>query len=207
MVMRVVSDRAPTWSPRFFDTMIAERIYSEALQFAWAVKTDPDHQMRKAVDDFLVEFAGDLQNDPQTQQRAERVKQRVLEHPEVGRLLASAWSTAKDLLLAAAEDPSSELRSRVREGLQSLGGRLGDDPELRSKVDGWLEGVAAYLVTHYRAELTTLITDTVRRWDTAETSRKIELQVGRDLQFIRVNGTIVGGIAGVLIYTVSHLLL
>lgn len=207
MVMRVVSDRAPTWSPRFFDTMIAERIYSEALQFAWAVKTDPDHQMRKAVDDFLVEFAGDLQNDPQTQQRAERVKQRVLEHPEVGRLLGSAWSTAKDLLLAAAEDPSSELRSRVREGLQSLGSRLGDDPELRSKVDGWLEGVAAYLVTHYRAELTTLITDTVRRWDTAETSRKIELQVGRDLQFIRVNGTIVGGIAGILIYTVSHLLL
>lgn len=206
MLMRVVSDRAPTWSPRFFDTMIAERIYSEALSFAWAVKTDPDHQMRKAVDHFLVEFADDLQNDPVTQQRAERVKQRVLENTEVSKLLAAAWGTAKELLLAAAEDPSSELRSRVRQGLCSLGARLGDEPELRSKVDGWLEGSVAYLVTHYRAELTALITDTVQRWDTAETSRKIELQVGRDLQFIRVNGTVVGGIAGVVIYTLSHLL-
>jgi uncharacterized membrane-anchored protein YjiN (DUF445 family) len=207
MFMRVVSDRAPSWSPRFFDTMIAERIYSEVLQFAWAVKTDPNHEMRKAVDEFLVEFAHDLQNDPATQERAEGVKKRVLENPEVGRLLSSAWTTAKELLLAAAEDPSSELRSRVREGLRSLGHRLGDEPELRSKVDGWLESVAAHLVTHYRAELTTLITDTVRRWDTAETSRKIELQVGRDLQFIRINGTVVGGIAGLAIYALSHFLL
>lgn len=207
MLMRVVSDRAPSWSPRFFDTMVAERIYTEALSFAWAVKTDPNHQMRKAVDDFLVEFAEDLQHDPSTQERAEEVKRRVLENQEVGRLLSSAWATAKDLLLTAAEDPSSELRSRVREGLRTLGRRLGAEPELRSKVDGWLEGVAAHLVTHYRAELTTLITDTVRRWDTAETSRKIELQVGRDLQFIRINGTVVGGLAGLAIYTASHLLL
>lgn len=207
MFMRVVSDRAPSWSPRFFDSMVAERIYTEALSFAWAVRTDPDHQMRKAVDDFLVEFAADLQHDPATQERAEAVKRRVLENEEVGRLLSAAWATAKDLLLTAAEDPSSELRARVREGLRSLGRRLGAEPELRSKVDGWLEGAAAHLVTHYRAELTTLITDTVRRWDTAETSRKIELQVGRDLQFIRINGTVVGGIAGLAIYTVSHLLL
>ena len=207
MLMRVVSDRAPSWSPRFFDTMIAERIYSEALQFAWAVRTDPDHQMRKAVDEFLVEFAHDLQHDPATQERAEEVKKQVLENPEVSRLLSAAWSTAKELLLAAAEDPSSELRSRVREGLRSFGHRLGDEPELRSKVDGWLEGAVAHLVTHYRAELTTLITDTVRRWDTAETSRKIELQVGRDLQFIRINGTVVGGLAGLVIYALSHVLL
>jgi uncharacterized membrane-anchored protein YjiN (DUF445 family) len=73
-------------------------------------------------------------------------------------------------------------------------------------VEGWLEGVAAYVVTHYRAEILTLITDTVERWDAEETSRKVELQVGRDLQFIRINGTVVGALAGLVIYACSQLL-
>jgi uncharacterized membrane-anchored protein YjiN (DUF445 family) len=94
----------------------------------------------------------------------------------------------------------------VREGLVSLGERLGSDAGLRGKVDGWLEGAAAYVVTHYRDEITTLITDTIERWDAEETSRKIELQVGRDLQFIRINGTVVGALAGLVIYTVAQVL-
>jgi uncharacterized membrane-anchored protein YjiN (DUF445 family) len=111
------------------------------------------------------------------------------------------------MLLDAAEDPSSELRKRVREGLLSLGRRLGADDSLREKVDSWVEGAAAYVVLNYRDEITTLITDTVQRWDAEETSRKIELQVGRDLQFIRINGTVVGALAGLLIYTVAQTIL
>jgi uncharacterized membrane-anchored protein YjiN (DUF445 family) len=110
------------------------------------------------------------------------------------------------MLLAAAEDPSSELRRRVREGLCSLGGRLISDDGMRSKVDGWVEGAAAHLVTNYSQEILTIITDTVSRWDAQETSRKIELQVGRDLQFIRINGTVVGALAGLLIYTAAQLI-
>ncbi|WP_182546526.1 DUF445 domain-containing protein [Halosaccharopolyspora lacisalsi] len=204
-VMRVVSQRAPSWSPRFFDSLVADRIYAEVLSFAWAVKTDPEHQMRKAVDRFLVDFAEDLQHDPHTIARAERIKQQVLEHPEVRNLVASAWATAKKMLLDAAEDPSSELRLRAGEGLRSLGRRLTEDPELRAKVDGWLEGAAVYVVSHYRDEITTLITDTVERWDAEETSRKIETHVGRDLQFIRINGTVVGSLAGLVIHTLSLL--
>ncbi|WP_344686022.1 DUF445 domain-containing protein [Saccharopolyspora taberi] len=206
-VLRVVSQRAPSWSPKFFDAMVADKIYAEVLSFAWAVKTDPEHQMRKAVDRFLVEFADDLQHDPKTMAKAEQIKQQVLDHPEVQNLVSSAWGTAKKMLLDAAEDPSSELRIRVREGLASLGRRLTEEPELRAKVDGWLEGAAVYVVSNYRAEITTLITDTVERWDAEETSRKIELQVGRDLQFIRINGTVVGALAGLAIHTVSQLLL
>jgi uncharacterized membrane-anchored protein YjiN (DUF445 family) len=206
-VMRVVSQRAPSWSPKFFDALIADKIYAEVLSFAWAVKTDQEHQMRKAVDRFLVEFADDLQHDPKTIAKAEQIKQQVLEHPEVQNLVSTAWETAKKMLLDAAEDPSSELRVRVRDGLRSLGSRLAEEHELRSKVDGWLEGAAVYVVTNYRAEITTLITDTVERWDAEETSRKIELQVGRDLQFIRINGTVVGALAGLVIYTVSQFLL
>jgi uncharacterized membrane-anchored protein YjiN (DUF445 family) len=205
-VMRVVSERAPTWSPRFVDSLLADKVYTELLNFAWAVKTDVNHPMRQAVDTFLIEFAGDLQHDPVTMQRAEQVKQQIIEHPDVQHLIDSAWGTAKKMLLDAAQDPSSELRKRIRDGLISFGNRLVVDDAMRQKVEGWLEGAAAYVVTNYRSEITTLITDTVERWDAEETSRKIELQVGRDLQFIRINGTVVGALAGVVIYAVAQVL-
>ncbi|WP_033428448.1 DUF445 domain-containing protein [Saccharothrix syringae] len=204
-VMSVVTQRAPTWSPKFVDSLLGDKVYTELLNFAWAVKTDVNHPMRLAVDQFLIEFAEDLRTDPATMQRADQVKQQVVGHPDVQRLIGSAWGTAKKMLLDAAEDPSSELRRRVREGLLSFGRRLVGDESMRAKVDGWVEGAAAYVVTHYRDEITTLITDTVERWDAEETSRKIELQVGRDLQFIRINGTVVGALAGLLIYTVGQL--
>lgn len=204
-VMLVVTDRAPTWSPKFVDSMLADKVYAELVDFAWAVKTDVNHPMRQAIDQFLIEFSGDLQTDPATMERAELVKSQMINHPDVRNVIGSAWGTAKKMLLDAAEDPSSELRVRIRDGLASFGERLVEDEELRAKVDGWLEGAAAYVVNNYRAEITTLITDTVERWDAEETSRKIELQVGRDLQFIRINGTVVGALAGVLIYTVAQL--
>nr|WP_026360441.1 DUF445 domain-containing protein [Amycolatopsis nigrescens] len=205
-MLRVVSDRAPSWSPKFVDEMLADKVYGEVLSFAWAVKTDVNHPMRLALDKFLVEFAGDLQHDPDTMARAEQVKMQVLEHGEVQKLIGSAWATAKEMLLTAAEDPSSELRKRVREGLRGLGERLISDDTLRSKVDNWVEGASAYVVRNYAGEITTIITDTVERWDAEETSRKIELQVGRDLQFIRINGTVVGALAGLVIYAAAQLL-
>ncbi|TCO65166.1 DUF445 domain-containing protein [Actinocrispum wychmicini] len=201
----IVSERAPSWSPKFVDSIVADRIYGEVLSFAWLVKTDPDHPMRQALDRFLITFAADMQHDPAMMDRAERVKKQVLEHREVQNVIGSAWANVKRLLLDAAEDPSSELRRRVREGLLSLGRRLTHEDALRNKVDGWVQGAAAYIVVNYRDEITTLITETIDRWDAEETSRKIELQVGRDLQFIRINGTVVGALAGLAIYTIAHL--
>ncbi|GAA1869649.1 DUF445 domain-containing protein [Pseudonocardia ailaonensis] len=205
MVLRVVHDRAPMWTPRFVDDMMATKLYNEVQAYAWAVKTDPDHQLRHAVDRFLSEFARDLQSDPKTIARAEQVKQQVLDHPDVQKFIGQAWSVVKGMILDAAADPSSELRRRVRDGLMSLGERLATDADLRRRIDGWLADAAGYVVRHYRHEITTLITDTVAKWDAEETSRKIELQVGRDLQFIRINGTVVGALAGLVIYTVSQL--
>jgi uncharacterized membrane-anchored protein YjiN (DUF445 family) len=204
-VLRIVQDRAPSWSPRFIDGLVADRVYTEAQNFSWAVKTDPEHPLRKAIDTFLVEFAADLQNDPETIERIERIKQQIVSHPDVQHFIGQAWATVKRLILDAAEDPSSALRVRVRDGLVAFATRLGRDAELRAKIDGWLGDAAGYVVRHYRGEITTLITDTVARWDAQETSRKVELQVGRDLQFIRINGTVVGALAGLVIYTVGQL--
>ncbi|UVS82371.1 putative membrane protein [Actinokineospora sp. UTMC 2448] len=205
-IVTVVSGRSPTWSPKFVDALVADKVYNEALSFAWNVKTDVNHPMRLALDRFLGEFAHDLQHDPKVMGKAEALKQQVVDHPEVQKLIGSIWATAKRLLLDAAGDPSSELRTRVRAGLVTLGERLESDDALRAKADGWVEGAAAHVVLNYRDEITTLITDTVRRWDGEETARKVELQVGRDLQFIRINGTVVGALAGLAIYTVAQLI-
>ncbi|HET9258425.1 MAG TPA: DUF445 domain-containing protein [Pseudonocardiaceae bacterium] len=206
-VGRVVSQRLPGWSPRFVDGLVADRLYWEVLLFAWGVHTERDHPMRKALDTFLIEFAQDLRTNPTIIERAEAVKGQVLAHPEVQIVLGSAWGNAKKMILAAAEDPSSELRRRMRDALAAFGERLTRDAELRSKVDNWLQDIAGYVVSNYRGEITTLITDTVGRWDAEETARKVELQVGRDLQFIRINGTVVGALAGLTIHALTQLLL
>jgi uncharacterized membrane-anchored protein YjiN (DUF445 family) len=127
-----------------------------------------------------------------------------LEHAEVRTWLQSLWGEIKGALTTASDDPSSELRRRMTAGVVSFGDRLSTDPELQAKVDRWAERAVTYIVEHYRGEVANLIATTVERWDADATSRKLELQVGRDLQFIRINGTIVGGLAGLLIYTVSQ---
>ncbi|HEY9371081.1 DUF445 domain-containing protein [Streptomyces sp.] len=205
-VMDAVQGGAPGWTPRFVDRKVGERVYKELVRFVTEMRDMPGHPARGAIDRFLTDFAADLQADTDTRARVERLKSDMLARPEVQDIIASAWAAVRSMMLAAAEDDRSELRLRARASLISLGTRLTTDGRLQSKVEGWLEDAAAYVVTTYRAEITSLITDTVASWDAAQTSKKIEANIGRDLQFIRINGTVVGALAGLLIYTVSHAL-
>jgi uncharacterized membrane-anchored protein YjiN (DUF445 family) len=203
IVLRVVRDQAPTWTPAFVDTAIALRVYTELVRFVGEVRVDPDHRSRQAVDAFLTKFADDLQHNPDTIAAAEQAKQRVLEHPEFRKALTALWSSVKTVLLAAADDPDSELRQRASLGLMSLGERIVADEGLRTKLDGWIGDALTHVVTTYRDEVATVISDTVGRWDADETSRRIEIQVGRDLQYIRINGTLVGALAGLAIHAIT----
>ncbi|MFJ3765384.1 DUF445 domain-containing protein [Streptomyces sp. NPDC004288] len=203
-VMDAVQGGAPGWTPRFVDKRIGERVYKELLRFVTEMRDMPGHPARGAIDRFLTDFAADLQADTDTRARVERLKSDLLARPEVQDIIASAWSSVRSLIIAAAEDDRSQLRLRARASLISLGTRLATDARLQAKVEGWAEDAAAYVVTTYRPEITSLITDTVAGWDAHQTSRKIEANIGRDLQFIRINGTVVGALAGLLIYTVSH---
>ncbi len=205
-VMAAVAGGAPGWTPRFVDRKVGDRVYKELLRFVTEMRDMPEHPARGALDRFLTDFAGDLQSDTDTRARVERLKSEVLGRGEVQDLIASAWGSVRAMMVAAAEDEHSELRQRVRGALLSLGKRLAADDRLQGKVDGWLEGAAVYVVTTYRDEITLLITDTVASWDAEQTSKKIEAHIGRDLQFIRINGTVVGALAGLCIYAVSHAL-
>ena len=203
---RIVSRDSPAWSPKFVDAMLGEKIYRELVEFTWKVRSNPEHEVRQAANRFLVDFADDLQHDPATIEKAEKIKTEIMGRDEITGLAETTWKVAKRLILESVDDPNSTLRAKVAENVQRLGERLRDEPELRAKIDGWVQGGARYVAANYASEITTIITDTVARWDAEEASKKIELQVGRDLQFIRINGTVVGALAGLLIYTVSELM-
>ncbi len=203
-VVDVVERQAPGWSPRWADDMVANKVYREAVKFAEDVRNDPHHPLRTSIDEALLQLSNDLRFDPDMQYKAEQAKMRVLDHPEVNRTLQRTGTVAKEMLLGALDDPTSDLRVRLVDALVSIGSNLTDKPEMRDKVNGWIEDAAIHVVRNNRDEITALITETVDKWDAEETSRKIEIQVGRDLQFIRLNGTLVGALAGVVIYTVSH---
>lgn len=205
-VMDAVEGGAPGWTPRFVDRKVGERVYKELLRFATEMRDSPTHPARGALDRFLTDFATDLQSDTDTRARVERLKNEVLGRGEVQDLIASAWTAVRSMIVSAAEDERSELRLRVRASLLSLGNRMATEPSAQAKVDKWLEGAAVHVVTTYRAEITSLITETVASWDAEHTTKKIEANIGRDLQFIRINGTVVGSLAGLLIYTVSRAL-
>ncbi|WP_084529806.1 DUF445 domain-containing protein [Nocardia crassostreae] len=203
---RIVNRDAPGWAPKFVNSLLAERIYRELVEFTWKVRTQPDHEVRLAANRFLEDFAHDLQFDDAMIKKAERIKAELMGRDEITGLAHATWRAAKRMILESAEDPDSTLRRKVQENVQNLGERLSTDPEMRDKVDGWLERGVRYLVANYGDEFATLVSDTVARWDGEEASRKIELAAGKDLQFIRINGTVVGSLAGLAIYTVSHLL-
>ncbi|MFJ2702114.1 DUF445 domain-containing protein [Streptomyces sp. NPDC087428] len=205
-VMDAVQGGAPGWTPRFVDKRVGERVYKELLRFITEMRDMPEHPARGSIDTFLTDFAADLQTDSETRARVERLKSEVLGRGEVQDVIASAWSSVRTMVIAAAEDEQSELRLRARASLMSLGARLATDGRLQAKLEGWLEDAAVYVVTTYRAEITSLISDTVAGWDADQTSKKIEAHIGRDLQFIRINGTVVGALAGLAIYTVSRAL-
>ncbi|WP_405912354.1 DUF445 domain-containing protein [Streptomyces sp. NBC_00963] len=205
-VMDAVQGGAPGWTPRFVDKRIGDRVYKELLRFITEMRDMPEHPARGALDRFLADFASDLQSDTDTRARVERLKSELVGRSEVQDVIASAWASVRTMIISAAEDEQSELRLRARASLLSLGARLATDARLQQKLEGWLEDAAVYVVTTYRGEITSLISDTVAGWDGEQTSRKIEAHIGRDLQFIRINGTVVGALAGLAIYAVSHAL-
>jgi uncharacterized membrane-anchored protein YjiN (DUF445 family) len=206
IIQRVVERDSPSWSPRFIDHLVGDRIHRELMDFTDKVRRNPDHELRRSATRFLFEFADDLQHDPDTIARAETIKEQLMARDEIANAAAAAWKTLKRLVLEGVDDPSSVLRTRIADAVVRVGESLRDDADLRDKVDNWMVRAAQHLVAEYGVEITAIITETIERWDAEEASRRIELHVGRDLQFIRINGTVVGALAGLAIYAFVQLL-
>jgi uncharacterized membrane-anchored protein YjiN (DUF445 family) len=199
----VLLQRAPWWTPSRLNDAVTRRVHGELVAWVAEIRDDPHHRARQAFDSMLAQLAHDLQHDPDTRARTERLKERLLDHPQVVESSVALWNALRRVLTASLADPEGAVRGRLAAELSAFGERLRGDADLRARLDGTAADLAVFVVERYGAEVTGVITHTIERWDGREAARRIELHVGRDLQFIRINGTIVGGLVGVLIHTVA----
>jgi uncharacterized membrane-anchored protein YjiN (DUF445 family) len=200
-----LDQESPWWVPESIDDRVFEKIFGAVQRFLADVSTSPRHEVRASIDERIRALAVKLRDDPALIEKCEAMKRELLRHPDVQAWIQSLWGELKATMVTASQDPESELRRRMVSGFATAGVRLTTDTEMQTKVDDWVERLVAHIVENYKHEVAGLISSTVERWDSLDTSRRIELQVGRDLQFIRINGTVVGGLAGVAIHAFSEL--
>ena len=206
LMRRRLANESPWWVPEPIDDRIFDKIYGAINTFIDDVTGDPDHEFRRNLDGRIAALADRLRDSPELRARAHELKAELLAHPATREWTSNLWVNMKHALLLAADDPTSELRLRIHAAALSAGESLRADPALRAKVDNWVVGAIAHLAGESRSEIADFIGHTVAGWDAYETSERIELQVGRDLQYIRINGTVVGGLVGLLIHAVAQVL-
>lgn len=201
----LIRDRAPAWSPAWLDRSVIRLAHAQAVRWADDVLADPRHPARVALDALLRELADGLQHDEAAQERVQELTARLLGHPQFADAALAVWRSTSAALRAALEDPTSHAWQRGAQLIREVGVELSADAALRASLQRRIEDAAVFSVATYGEELAAVITQTIERWDGEQAARRIELHVGRDLQFIRINGTVVGALAGLAIHAVGQL--
>ncbi len=201
----LIRDRAPSWSPGWLDRSVTRVAHAQAERWVEDVLADPRHPARTALDGLLRDLADGLQHDPAAQERLQELAALVLEHPQFADAALAVWRSTSTALRAALEDPGSHVWQRGAQLIREVGTELTADAALRASAQRRIENAAVFAVSTYGEELAAVITQTIEQWDGEQAARRIELHVGRDLQFIRINGTVVGALAGVMIHAVGQL--
>ncbi|MEO5678913.1 MAG: DUF445 domain-containing protein [Acidimicrobiales bacterium] len=203
---RRLSDRSPWWLPDAVEERVGRRLVDKGRRLVADVAADPGHEVRRQLDARLARLAADLQTSPDLRRRGQELARELLATPELRTWVASMWTAAKADVRAQAATPSSPVRQRLAGAATAAGARLAADPALADRLDRGAVAGARYAAEQLGDEVGALITTTIGRWDAEETSSRLELLLGPDLQFIRINGTIVGGLAGLALHGLSELL-
>ena len=194
---------APRWVPDAVYRRVYDRLYARLRQRLAAMAADPDDQTRHQFEEWLAGLPGRLETSPDLRERGERFKRDVLGSTALRDWSSSVWQQAKQTLRAQAADPESELRRQLAEALAAAGRRLGSDGLLQESLERVVESGARALADQFHDELAGLVTGTIQRWNAAETASQLELLLGRDLQFIRINGTVVGAGVGLGLHAIA----
>ncbi|HEY3089542.1 MAG TPA: DUF445 domain-containing protein [Jatrophihabitantaceae bacterium] len=201
-----LAEESPEWVPEWVDDRVFAKLFTGLQSFLADVMADESHELRQQFDMRLRDYATALRVDPAKAASIDAAKLQLLDHPEVREWLTTLWTHVKGAVLAGAADPGSELRRTVQSLTVQVGTALRDDPSLRARFETVLQRMVSHVAARYGEDIASLISTTVARWDAEETGRRLELQVGRDLQFIRINGTLVGALVGILIHAISQLI-
>ncbi|GAC1610744.1 MAG: DUF445 domain-containing protein [Mycobacteriales bacterium] len=179
------------------------KLVDKAVAFMAEIEADPDHELRGVLDDWLRKIANDLQRDPALAARVDAMARQVLEDPATSAWLTTVVGGTLSSLRAQLADPDGPLTERLSASLVRLAARITEDADLQARLETMLERTVVWAVEQHGAEFTALIRHVIDRWDGAQAARQVELFAGRDLQFIRINGTVVGALAGVAIHGVA----
>ncbi|WP_294070055.1 DUF445 domain-containing protein [Sphingomonas sp.] len=187
------------------DTKLADAIIDGLRKLTTEMSTDPAHPVRIKVEEALAQLANDLQTRPETRARVEEMKEQLLENRSVGLWLDTLWQKGREAVIRAARNPDAVLAGKVGEVLKSMGATLERDPQIRIAINRFARRAVVGMAASYGSSIVKLVSETIRGWDARTVTARLEAAVGRDLQYIRINGTLVGGLVGLVLHVLDAL--
>jgi len=187
------------------DTKLADSIINGLRKLTVEMSTDPAHPVRVKVEEALAQLANDLQTRPETRERVEAIKEQLLDNQSVSLWLDALWQRGREAIIKAARNPDAVMAGKLGEVLKSMGGTLEKDRRIRAAINQFARRAVVGMAASYGGSIVKLVSETIRGWDAQTVTNRLEAAVGRDLQYIRINGTLVGGLVGLVLYAVDKL--
>jgi uncharacterized membrane-anchored protein YjiN (DUF445 family) len=187
------------------DAKLADAILDGLRKLTAEMSTDPAHPVRVKVEEALAQLANDLQTRPETRERVEAMKEQLLDNRSVSLWLDTIWQKGREAIVRAARNPDAAMAGKLGEVLNSMGATLEKDARIRASINRFVRRAAAGMAASYGSSIVKLVSETIRSWDARTVTARLESAVGRDLQYIRINGTIVGGLVGLAIYALDSI--
>lgn len=207
MIKERVKKGSYTFIPSFVDNKIADKIATGLSDFFREIEEDPHHEIRQLITQKILEFSVDLKEDPKWDEEFKNIKNDLLKGDKLNEYSNDIWISIKNTLKNELQEEESSLKNYLSKNLSEFSENLKTDENLQNKIDDWIRVTAYKYILRNTHQFGNLISSTVGNWQGKELSEKLELEVGKDLQFIRVNGTLVGGLVGLIIYTIAHFFL
>ncbi len=185
------------------DTKLSDSILDGLRKLSTDMQSDPAHPVRVKIEQALSDLANDLQTKPETQARVEAMKMQLLDNRSVGLWLDTLWQKGREAIIRAARNPDAAMAGKLGEMLKSTGLSLENDPKMKRAINQFARRAVAGMAASYGGSIVKLVSETVRGWDAKTITDRLEAAVGRDLQYIRINGTLVGGLVGLVLHALD----
>jgi uncharacterized membrane-anchored protein YjiN (DUF445 family) len=206
-LIREMVHKKANWALKLagLDAKLADAIVDGLRKLTVEMSTDPAHPVRQKVEEALVQLANDLQTKPETKARVEAMKEQLLDNRSVSLWLDTLWQKSREAIIRAARNPDAVMAGKLGEVMRSMGGTLESDPGIRKAINQFARRAVVGMAASYGGSIVKLVSETIRSWDARTVTARLEAAVGRDLQYIRINGTLVGGLVGLVLHALDSL--
>jgi len=206
-LIREMVHKKANWALKLagLDAKLADAIVDGLRKLTVEMSTDPAHPVRQKVEEALVQLANDLQTKPETKVRVEAMKEQLLDNRSVSLWLDTLWQKGREAIIRAARNPDAVMAGKLGEVMRSMGGTLESDPGIRKAINQFARRAVVGMAASYGGSIVKLVSETIRSWDARTVTARLEAAVGRDLQYIRINGTLVGGLVGLVLHALDSL--